>query len=96
MTEKELDELMDVNLKEAFKNFDKVSENNSVKVDNGDTTRIKELIEAVRNRPVTEADVKAFEERCYAREEEFKRSADRMKPDAAFYNFRYGVKNGKK
>lgn len=55
----------------------------------------KELIEAIRNRPVTEADVKAFEERCRAREKVFKAEADRMRPDADFYNFMYGVKSGK-
>ena len=53
----------------------------------------KELIEAIRNRPFTEDDLEAFEERCRVREEEFKRIADRMKPDADFYNFQYGIKN---
>jgi len=53
----------------------------------------KELIEAVKNRPVTKADVEAFEERCRKREKEFARIANRMKPDAACYNFQYGVKN---
>lgn len=56
----------------------------------------KDLIEAIRNRPVTKADVEAFEERCRIREKEFASIATRMKPDAAFYNFRYGVKNGEK
>lgn len=55
----------------------------------------KELIEAIKNRPVTEADVKAFEERCRKREKQFAEEADRMKPDADFYNFRYGVKNAR-
>jgi len=55
----------------------------------------KELIEAIRNRPVTEADIAQFEERCRTREKEFQRIADRQKPDAAFYNFQYGVKNEK-
>jgi len=55
----------------------------------------KELIEAIKNRPVTEADVKAFEARCRAREEQFAKEADRMKPDADWYRFRYGVKNNK-
>jgi len=54
---------------------------------------IDEFIEAARNRPVTEATVKAFEERCRKREKEFQRMADRMQPDAAFYNFQYGIKN---
>jgi len=53
----------------------------------------KELIEAFRNYTVTEADVKAFEERCRKREKEFQRKADRTQPDAAFYNFQYGIKN---
>ena len=53
----------------------------------------KELIEAVKNRPVTKADVEAFEKRCSEREKEFKREAERMRPDAACYNFQYGIKN---
>jgi len=42
---------------------------------------------------IEEATVKAFEERCRKREKEFQRMADRMQPDAAFYNFQYGIKN---
>ncbi len=56
---------------------------------------IDELIEAPHNRPVTEADVKAFEERCRKREKKFAEEADRMKPTAEFYNFQYGVKNAR-
>lgn len=93
MNDNDLDKLLDKNLDVAFKNLDKVSENNSVKEDNGDTIRIKQLIEAIRSRPVTQADVEAFEQRCRAREKEFKRISDHMRPDAACYNFQYGIKN---
>ena len=54
---------------------------------------VKDLIEAVKNRKVTEEDYDAFVERCHVREKEFQRMADRQKPDAAFYNFQYGIKN---
>ena len=53
----------------------------------------QELIEMIRARGVHQDDVDAFEERCRKREEEFAKDAERTKPDAAFYNFRYGVKN---
>lgn len=54
---------------------------------------VEELIEAIRARGTTEDDVAAFEERCRKREEKFAEQANRMAPDADFYNFRYGVKN---
>lgn len=43
MNEKELDELLETNLAIAFTNFEKVSENGSIK-DNGNTQRIMDLI----------------------------------------------------
>ena len=54
---------------------------------------VEELIEAIRARATTADDVEAFEERCRKREEKFAEQANRMAPDADFYNFRYGVKN---
>ena len=54
---------------------------------------VEELIEMIRERGTNQDDVHAFEERCRKREEQFATAADRMKPDASFYNFRYGVKN---
>ena len=52
-----------------------------------------ELIEMIRARGTNQDDAEAFEERCRTREEQFTKEAERTKPDAAFYNFRYGVKN---
>ena len=54
-----------------------------------------ELIEMIRARGTNQDDVDAFEERCRKREEQFAKAAERTKPDAAFYNFRYGVKNAR-
>ena len=54
---------------------------------------VQDLIDAIKGRKVTEEDFEAFKERIRIREKEFQRMADHQKPDAAFYNFRYGVKN---
>lgn len=53
----------------------------------------KELTEAIKNRPVTHSDVEAFEERCRIREKEFERMERRMRPDSAWYSFRYGCED---